>query len=216
AGLFGSTLAAGFIPDEDQGIMGVNVTLPAGSSLERTSAVLSKVEEIVGKTEGVDAYQTIGGFGVVTSTYQPNFGTIFIRLKPWAERSGEALHVRGIMRTLQMQFAKVPEAIVFPFNIPTISGFGASAGFNFILQDRSGSMSVADLGERSRQFMDEARKRPEVGNMFTSFDPRYPQVKVDLDREKARKLGVPINEAFQALSASLGGSSVNDFNRFGR
>jgi HAE1 family hydrophobic/amphiphilic exporter-1 len=216
AGLFGSTLAAGFIPDEDQGIMGVNVTLPAGSSLERTSAVLSKVEQIVGATEGVDAYQTIGGFGVVTSTYQPNFGTIFIRLKPWAERKGAALHVRGIMRTLQAQFAKVPEAIVFPFNIPTISGFGASAGFNFILQDRSGGMSVADLGERSRQFMDAARKRPELGNIFTSFDPRYPQVKVDLDREKARKLGVPINEVFQAMSAVLGGTYVNDFNRFGR
>jgi hydrophobic/amphiphilic exporter-1 (mainly G- bacteria), HAE1 family len=216
AGLFGSTLAAGFIPDEDQGIMGVNVTLPAGSSLERTSAVLSKVEEIVGKTEGVDAYQTIGGFGVVTSTYQPNFGTIFIRLKPWDERKGDALHVRGIMHTLQAQFAKVPEAIVFPFNIPTISGFGASAGFNFILQDRSGSMTVADLGERSRQFMDAARKRPEVGNLFTSFDPRYPQVKVELDREKARKLGVPINEVFQAMSAVLGGTYVNDFNRFGR
>ena len=85
------------------------------------------------------SYQTIGGFGVVTSTYQPNFGTIFIRLKPWDERHGDALHVRGIMRTLQAQFAKVPEAIVFPFNIPTISGFGASAGFNFILQDRSGT-----------------------------------------------------------------------------
>ncbi len=216
AGLFGSRLAAGFIPDEDQGIMGVNVTLPAGSSLERTSAVLSKVEEIVGKTEGVDAYQTIGGYGVVTSTYQPNFGTIFIRLKPWEERSGDALHVRGIMRTLQAQFARVPEAIVFPFNIPTISGFGASAGFNFILQDRSGSMSVADLGERSRQFADAARKRPEVGNIFTSFDPRYPQVKVELDREKARKLGVPINDVFSAMSSVLGGSYVNDFNRFGR
>jgi hydrophobic/amphiphilic exporter-1 (mainly G- bacteria), HAE1 family len=216
AGLFGSTLAAGFIPDEDQGIMGVNVTLPPGSSLERTSAVLSKVEQIVGQTEGVDAYQTIGGYGVVTSTYQPNFGTIFIRLKPWEERHGDALHVRGIMRTLQAQFAKVPEAVVFPFNIPTISGFGASAGFNFILQDRSGSMSVADLGERSRQFADAARKRPEVGNLFTSFDPRYPQVKVDLDREKARKLGVPINEVFQAMSAVLGGTYVNDFNRFGR
>jgi HAE1 family hydrophobic/amphiphilic exporter-1 len=216
AGLFGSRLAAGFIPEEDQGIMGVNVTLPAGSSLERTSAVLSKVEQIVGGTEGVDAYQTIGGYGVVTSTYQPNFGTIFIRLKPWDERKDAALQVRGIMRTLQAQFAKVPEAIVFPFNIPTISGFGASAGFNYILQDRSGSMSVADLGERSRQFMDAARKRPEVGNIFTSFDPRYPQVKVDLDREKARKLGVPINDVFAAMSSVLGGSYVNDFNRFGR
>jgi HAE1 family hydrophobic/amphiphilic exporter-1 len=216
AGFFGSRLPAGFIPEEDQGILGVNVTLPAGSSLERTSAVLAKVEEIVGKAEGVESYQTIGGYGVVTSTYQPNFGTVFIRLKPWDERHGADMQVRGFMTRLQGQFARIPEAIVFPFNIPTISGFGASAGFNFLLQDRSGSMNVDRLGELSRQFQEAARKRPEIGNIFTSFDPRYPQVKVELDREKARKLGVPVNEAFQALSSNLGGSYVNDFNRFGR
>src|SRR5437773_947313 len=100
--------------------------------------------------------------------------------------------------------------------IPTFSGFGASAGFNFLLQDRSGTLSVQQLGDFTRQFLEAARKRPELANLFTSFDPRYPQVKVDLDREKARKLGVPINEVFQALSASMGGSYVNDFNRFGR
>jgi HAE1 family hydrophobic/amphiphilic exporter-1 len=216
AAFFGKQLAAGFIPDEDQGIFGVNVTLPPGSSLERTSAALAQVEAIVEKTEGVDSYQTIGGYGVVTSTYQPNFGTVFVRLKPWAERHGEALHVVGIMKGLQKQFARIPEGIIFPFNIPTISGFGASAGFNFLLQDRSGGLSVEQLGELSRQFQEAARKRPEIGNIFTSFDTRYPQVKVELDREKARKLGVPINDAFQAMASSLGGSYVNDFNRFGR
>jgi HAE1 family hydrophobic/amphiphilic exporter-1 len=174
------------------------------------------VEQIVAKTEGVDAFTTIGGYGVVTSTYQPNFGTIFVRLKPWDDRHGEAMHVRGIMAALQPQLAKIPEAIIFPFNIPTISGFGASAGFNFLLQDRSGSLTVQQLGDLSRQFLDTARKRPELANLFTSFDPRYPQIKVELDREKARKMGVPVNEVFQALSAVMGGTYVNDFNRFGR
>jgi HAE1 family hydrophobic/amphiphilic exporter-1 len=216
AGFFGSQLPAGFIPEEDQGIIGINVTLPAGASLERTSAVLGQVEQILAKIEGIESYQTIGGYGVVTSTYQPNFGTIFMRLKPWEERHGEALHARGLMAQIQSQVARIPDAIIFPFNIPTISGFGASAGFNFLLQDRSGSMSVEQLGDLTRQFQEAARKRPEIGNIFTSFDPRYPQVKVELDREKARKLGVPVNEAFQALSTSLGGSYVNDFNRFGR
>jgi hydrophobe/amphiphile efflux-1 (HAE1) family protein len=216
AGLFGGALPAGFIPEEDQGIFGINVTLPPAASLERTSAVLAQVEEILGKTEGVESYQTIGGYGVVTSTYQPNFGTIFIRLKPWHDRHGAENHVRGFMGRIQAQVARIPDAVIFPFNIPTISGFGASAGFNFLIQDRSGSMTVERLGELSRQFSEAARKRPEIGNIFTSFDPRYPQVKVELDREKARKLGVPVNEAFQALSASLGGSYVNDFNRFGR
>src|SRR5262249_25866684 len=105
---------------------------------------------------------------------------------------------------------------VFPFNIPTLSGFGAASGFNFLIQDRSGSMSVDQLGDQARKFLAAARQRPELGNVFTSFDPNYPQVKVDLDREKARTLGVPVNDVFQAMSTTMGGAFVNDFNRFGR
>jgi len=215
-GFFAKLVPAGFIPDEDQGILGVAVQLPPGASLERTSAMLVQVEEILAETEGIESYQTIGGYGAVTSTYQPNFGTIFLRLHPWEERHGPALHAKGIMADLQAKLARIPEAVAFPFNIPTISGFGASAGFNFLLQDRSGALSVAELGERSSTFLAAARQRPELGNLFTSFDPNYPQVKVELDRDKARKLGVPVNEVFQAMAAALGGSYVNDFNRFGR
>ena len=83
AGLIGRQLPAGFIPDEDQGLLGVNVQLPPGASLERTAALLTTVEEIVGKTAGVESFATIGGFGLVTNTYQPNFGTILVRLQPW-------------------------------------------------------------------------------------------------------------------------------------
>ena len=216
AGLIGRQLPAGFIPEEDQGLLGVNVQLPPGASLERTGAVLTRVEQIVAATAGVDSFATIGGFGLVTNTYQPNFGTVLVRLKPWEERHGPALHVRGIMAGLQQQFTTIPEAIVFPFNIPTISGFGASAGFKFLLQDRSGTLSVEQLGAEARKYLAAARQRPELGNLFTSFDPNYPQVKVDLDRDKSRKLGVPINDVFQAMSAALGSTYVNDFNRFGR
>ncbi|HKZ08017.1 MAG TPA: multidrug efflux RND transporter permease subunit [Methylomirabilota bacterium] len=216
AALFGGALPAGFIPDEDQGIFGVNVQLPPGASLERTAGVLTMVEEIIAKTPGVEASTTIGGYGVVTSTYQPNFGTVFVRLKPWEERHGAALHVNGIMARLRPQFAQIPEAIIFPFNIPTISGFGASSGFKMLLQDRSGTLSVDELGAETRKFLAAARERPELANLFTSFDPNYPQVKVDLDREKARSLGVPINDVFQAMSAAMGAAYVNDFNRFGR
>ena len=216
AGLIGRQLPAGFIPEEDQGLLGVNVQLPPGASLERTGAVLTRVEQIVAATAGVDSFATIGGFGLVTNTYQPNFGTVLVRLKPWEERHGPALHVRGIMAGLQQQFTTIPEAIVFPFNIPTISGFGASAGFKFLLQDRSGTLSVEQLGAEARKYLAAARQRQELGNLFTSFDPNYPQVKVDLDRDKARKLGVPINDVFQAMSAALGSTYVNDFNRFGR
>jgi multidrug efflux pump len=214
--LLGGVLPAGFIPDEDQGLFGVAVQLPPAASLERTSQVLGKVETILAKTPGVESYQTIGGYGAVTATYQPNFGTIFARLKPWDERHGDALHVKGIMARMAQQLAEIPEAVAFPFNIPTISGFGASAGFNFLLQDRSGTLTVDQLGANTRAFLDAARQRPELANLFTSFDPTYPQIKVELDREKARTLGVSVSDVFQAMSAAMGGSYVNDFNRFGR
>jgi HAE1 family hydrophobic/amphiphilic exporter-1 len=214
--VLGRALPAGFIPDEDQGLFGVNVQLPPGASLERTSAVLRRVEEMLKKVDGVESFQTIGGYGAVTSTYQPNFGSVFVRLKPWEERHGESLHVFGIMRRMAVELATIPEAIAFPFNIPTISGFGASAGFNFLLQDRSGSLTVEELGARARDFVAAARQRPEFASLFTAFDPTYPQVRVELDREKARTLGVPVNEVFQAMSTVMGGSYVNDFNRFGR
>ena len=213
---FARAIPSGFIPDEDQGIFGVNVQLPPGASLARTSEVLKKVEAILAKTEGIESYQTIGGYGVVTNTYQPNYGSLFARLKPWEERHSDALHVKGIMAGLQKQFAAIPEGVVFPFNIPTLSGFGAASGFNFLIQDRTGTMTVEQLGEQSRAFITAGRQRPELGTLFTSFDPNYPQVKVNLDREKARTLGVPVNEVFQTMSATMGGAFVNDFNRFGR
>src|SRR5207302_1601660 len=112
----------------DQGLFGVAVQLPPAASLERTSAMLRKVEEILAKVEAVDSYQTIGGYGAVTSTYQPNFGSIFVRLKPWEERHEEALHVKGIMARVNRELVQIPEAVAFPFNIPTISGFGAFFG----------------------------------------------------------------------------------------
>jgi HAE1 family hydrophobic/amphiphilic exporter-1 len=216
AAFFAKAIPTGFIPDEDQGIFGVNVQLPPGASLARTSEVLKKVEDILAKTDGIESYQTVGGYGVVTNTYQPNYGTIFARLKPWEERHGEALHVKGIMGGLQKQFANIPEGIVFPFNIPTLAGFGAAAGFNFLIQDRTGSMTIEQLGEQTSKFIAAGRQRPELGTLFTSFDPNYPQVKVSLDREKARTLGVPVNEVFQTMSTAMGGAFVNDFNRFGR
>jgi len=214
--VFARAIPSGFIPDEDQGILGVNVQLPPGASLARTSEVLKKVEAILAKTEGIESYQTIGGYGVVTNTYQPNYGSLFARLKPWEERHGEALHVKGIMAKLQREFAAIPEGVIFPFNIPTLSGFGAASGFNFLVQDRTGTMTVEQLGDQVRSFLAAARRRPELGNVFTSFDPNYPQVKVDLDREKARTLGVPVNDVFQTMSTAMGGAFVNDFNRFGR
>jgi HAE1 family hydrophobic/amphiphilic exporter-1 len=209
-------LPGGFVPDEDQGIFMINVQLPLGSSLQRTDGVLRQIETILAQTEGVDACNAIGGLGMLTNSFSPEFGSFFCRLKPWDERKGKALHVAGIQRTVGAALAQLPGAVAFPFMPPTISGFGAAGGFNFLLQDRSGTMSVEDLGRQTQAFLTEARQRPELANLFTSFNPTTPQVSVTLDREKARELGIPINDVFQGLSAFMGGAYVNDFNRFGR
>jgi HAE1 family hydrophobic/amphiphilic exporter-1 len=209
-------LPGGFIPDEDQGIVLANVTLPNASSLDRTDAVLRQAEEIVRNTPGVETFNTIGGLGLLTNSFQPNFGTFFIRLKPWEERTTPEEQLPGIIRHLRTELGRLPEAVAFPFIPPTLPGFGAAGGFNFMLQDRSGTLSVQRLGEVARQFMAAARERPELATTFTAFDPTVPQYAVELDREKARKLGVPITDVFAALNAGFGGVLVNDFNRFGR
>jgi HAE1 family hydrophobic/amphiphilic exporter-1 len=209
-------LPGGFVPDEDQGIFMINVQLPLGSSLQRTDRVLRQIEDILAQTDGVDACNAIGGLGMLTNSFSPEFGSFFCRLKPWDERKGKALHVAGIQRTVGAALAQLPGAVAFPFMPPTISGFGAAGGFNFLLQDRSGTMSVEDLGRQTQAFLTEARQRPELANLFTSFNPTTPQIAVTLDREKARELGVPINDVFAGLSAFMGGAYVNDFNRFGR
>jgi len=218
AGFFGKILPAGFVPDEDQGIFLVNVQLPPAASLERTNVVMEKVENILGRTEGIEAYNAIGGLGMLTNSFNTNYGSFFVRLKPWEERKSPELRLKGIMARLGMEFARIPGAIVFPFAPPTIPGFGASGGFNFNLQDRSGTLSYAQLGEEAKRFIGESLKHPALAqsNLFTAYNPSTPQVGVYLDREKARTFGVLVNDVFIALQAALGGAYVNDFNRFGR
>jgi len=214
--LIGKQPPGGFVPNENQGTFLVNLQLPNGSSLERTDAAIKQVEKILSETPGVDAYNSIGGLGLLTNSFQSNYASFFCRLKPWDERKSPELQLPAILGGLQRKLAAMPEGVAFPFIPPTISGFGAAGGFNFILQDRSGTMSVQELGVQTKKFLEEARKRPEVANLFTSFDPSSPQLQVELDREKARKLGVPITDVFSVLQTALGGSYVNDFNRFGR
>ena len=177
---------------------------------------MRQVEEVLKRTEGIVACTGVGGSGILTNSFSPEFASFFCKLEPWEERNTPELHVSGIQQTLRRSLAAIPGAVIFPFTPPTIPGFGAAGGFNFLLQDRSGTMSVAELGKQTQVFLDAARQRPEVANLFTSFNPQVPQVQVELDREKARSLGVPINDVFAALSAAMGGAYVNDFNRFGR
>ncbi|HEX7896729.1 MAG TPA: multidrug efflux RND transporter permease subunit [Planctomycetota bacterium] len=207
---------SGFVPDEDQGLIIVNVKLPNASSLERTDKVCRQIEEIMKRAPGVEAFNTIGGLGMLNNTFTTNVASVLVRMKPWHDRKDPALQQPAVLAWLKKELAALPEAIAFPFSIPPLPGFGAASGFNFILQDKAGTMSVEQLGEQAARFLAEARQRPELANLFTSFDPSSPQLSVNVDRDMARKLGLPINDVYTSLSTLIGAAYANDFNRFGR
>jgi len=216
AGGLAKIVPGGFVPDEDQGILMVNVQLPNGASLERTRQVCGQVNKILGNTPGVERFNVIGGMSFLSGTFTPNAASYFVRLKDWHERKSPETRMAGLLKRLGGQLMALPDCIAFPFTPPALPGFGAAGGFNFVLQDRSGNLSVQELGSQVFRFMGEARKRPELAGLFTVFDPRSPQIQLNIDREKAGKLGVPITDVFDTLQTSLGGAYVNDFNRFGR
>ncbi|MGZ5508459.1 MAG: efflux RND transporter permease subunit, partial [Limisphaerales bacterium] len=211
----GKFVPGGFIPDEDKGYMFVSVELPEGSSLQRTDEVLKQVEEIVGNTEGVRSYVGLAGMNIMNSLNFPNTALMFVGLKDWEERKAPALHASAIAREWNKKFQGVADAKAFSFGPPPLPGYGNVSGFSMQVQDRSGG-SIAELANYMRQFLAAASKRPEIGRITTTFNPVTPQVKVELDREKARTLGVPIDSVFSTLQTYLSGLYVNDFVRFGR
>ncbi|MCC6232284.1 MAG: multidrug efflux RND transporter permease subunit [Verrucomicrobiales bacterium] len=216
AGGLARVIPGGFVPDEDQGILLVNVQLPNAASLERTKQVCDRVDAVLATVPGIERFNVIGGMSFLSGTYTPNAASYFVRLKDWKERTTPETSLPGILARLSRDLMAIPEALIFPFTPPTLPGFGAAGGFSFVLQDRSGTLSVTELGDATFQFVAAARKRPELTGLFTSFDPRVPQVRLEVDREKVTKLGIPVQDVFATLQASLGGAYVNDFNRFGR
>jgi len=213
---FVDRIPGGFVPEEDQGYILVNAMLPDASSLQRTDEVMRKVEKILAANEGVEGYNTISGFSLLTGAYSSNMGFFFVQLKPWEERHTAELHSNGIIGALNRAFAKdVPEGIVAAFGPPAIPGLGTGAGFTMQLQDRVGH-TPQWLAEQAAAFIAAARQRPEIGRISTLYRANVPQVFADIDRSKVLKLGVPISDVNTTLGALLGSSYVNDFNRFGR
>jgi len=211
----GKAVPGGFVSDEDKGYFFISAELPNAASMQRTEAVGAKIEQILAKTEGIDAFVNISGFSIMSGVASPNSLTFFVSLKDWKERTTPQTHVKGIIRNLTGQFMRIPEARTLAFGPPSLPGYGSASGFTFELQDRAGG-SVEELAKMSEKFMTEAAKRPELTRLYTGFRPVVPQVKVELDREKCRKLGVNVSDVFNTLQAYLGGAYVNDFNRFGR
>jgi HAE1 family hydrophobic/amphiphilic exporter-1 len=174
------------------------------------------VEAVLAKTKGVRYYNTVAGFSLLSYVSSPYNAFYFVSLDPWEEREGAGLAAKDLLANLNGTFRKqIPEATVFAFAPPAIPGLGSSGGFSLWLQDRSGG-SVELLNDNLQKFLETARKRPELLNVNSTFRAAVPQVFVDVDRDKALKQGVPINEVYQTLQAFLGGTFVNQFNRFGR
>ncbi|MEN9728413.1 MAG: hypothetical protein RL434_2779 [Pseudomonadota bacterium] len=214
ASLFAS-VPTGFVPNEDKGAVFAQIMLPEGASTERTSRALGQVEEKIMAIPGVDSVVAVAGFDLISNTSASNGALIIVKLKPWDERPSMAESARAIIGKIYFSLLNFPEAVVLPFNPPALPGFGQVSGFSFMLQARANQTPEA-LAETSQAFIAAARKRPEIGNINTTFSASTPHYKLRIDREKAKKLGVPVNDVFTTLQTFLGGYQVNDFTRFGR
>jgi len=208
-------LPTGFLPEEDQGTIFVAVRLPDASSVPRAEAASRKVEDIVRKIPGVSGTFVLGGLDIATRTSSSNVATVIARLTPWDDRKTEDESLHGILARMQAAFASVPEATVFAFGLPPILGLSTTGGYQFMLEDRSGS-SVDDLARTADLLVQAARNRPELGPVNNTFRSSVPAYKIELDLDKVQTFGIPVKEAYNTLQTFLGGLYVNDFNVFGR
>ncbi len=213
--ILGKGLPGSFLPEEDQGYQFAVVQLPNAASLQRTDDVVRKVEKIIAGTPGIQSCTTIVGYNMLSQVANTYSGFFFITLKEWSERKKpEEKHSAIIMR-LNYAMSKLTEGIGFAFSPPAIPGIGTAGGFTFVLEDRSGS-DLSFLTENVKKFITEAKKRPELSRITTTFSPSVPQMFVNVDRDKVLKQGIDLADVYQTLQCFMGGTFVNYFNRFGR
>ena len=218
-GLLGAFLAnrvpSSFLPDEDQGYAYVNLQLPNGASLERTTQAASQVEQILTNAPGVQYATSVVGFSLLSYVRTSYNAFFFVTLKPWDGRTTRAEQFQAIKARLNQELSRMPEGTAFSFSPPAIPGVGTSGGFTFVLEDRAGN-DVQFLAKNLGVFLDAARKRPEIAGLSTTFLPSVPQEFVDVDRDKVLKQGVALNDVYKTIQAFMGGYFINYFNRFGR
>ena len=208
-------LPTGFLPIEDQGFVFAAIQLPDAASLERTEKVLDQMDEILGDEPGVVEWVSIGGFSLIDGTNASNAATLFIVMAPWEERSDPSLSQEAILGSLAQKFSAIQEAIVFAFPPPAISGLGVAGGFQMQLQDRGG-VGLNVLQQVAQELIADGNAQSGLTNLNTTFRANVPQLFAEVDRIKAKNLGISLNEVFGTLQAYLGSAYVNDFNRFGR
>jgi len=215
AGYFGKKLPTSFLPDEDQGYVYVILQLPNAASLQRTDAVSTQVEEVLKNTPGVAHVTTVMGFNMLSGVQNVYSAFFWVTLKEWKERKAPEEQYEAIKAHMNAGLRQIAGGVAVAIPPPAIPGVGASGGFQFVLEDRSGQ-GVQFLAQNLVTFLAEARKRPELSGVFTVALPSVPQLFARVDRDKVLKQGVALSDVYQTMQAFMGGAFINFFNRFGR
>ncbi|MDJ0590096.1 MAG: efflux RND transporter permease subunit [Pleurocapsa sp. MO_226.B13] len=198
----------GFIPEEDQGYFFTIVQAPDGVSLNYTEEVMDQVGDKIGEIEDIQSYFTLSGFGFEGNG--SNRGFVFGKLKPWDERPNQDQSVYSILGRLNGAFQSITGARAFAVNAPPVRGLSTFGGFEFQLQDRRG-LPISVLVENANKMIAAANQRPEIGSAFTQFAANTPQIEVEVNRDRAKALGIDIDDVFDTLQSYLGSRYVNDF-----
>ncbi len=209
-----STTKTGLVPQEDQGVMMVNVSTSPGNTLVETDKVLDKVENILRNTPEVEHYSRTAGFGLI-SGQGTSYATLIIRMRNWDERKGEEHTVDAVMKRLNAQFALIKEAQIFCFQPAMIPGYGTGNSTELYLEDKTGG-EMATFYQLAMQYLAALNQRPEVAMAYTSYAMNFPQISVDVDAAKCKRAGISPNTVLDALGSYCGGSYVSNFNKFGK
>ncbi|MBG7601849.1 MAG: multidrug efflux RND transporter permease subunit [Gammaproteobacteria bacterium] len=210
-----SKMPTGFVPIEDQGAFMIDIQLPEGASLNRTDGVVREAEAIVKQQPGVANVMSVAGYSILKQGVASNGALVIAVLDPWEERTAPELHEDAIVRQLHGKLNAIPTANIFPFQTPPIPGLGNTGGFEFILQSTSGD-TPQTMASVMGGLIFGAKEAPELGAVFSTFKASVPQIFLDVDRDKAKLMGVSLTDLYATFSSQLGSAYVNDFNKFGK
>ncbi|MGY4830844.1 efflux RND transporter permease subunit [Sphaerotilaceae bacterium SBD11-9] len=213
-GLF-KAVPSGFVPAQDKQYLIGFAQLPDGATLDRTEEVIRRMNDIALKQPGVEHAVAFPGLSINGFTNSSNSGIVFTTLKPFNERRGADQSAAAIAGQLNQKFGAIQEAFVVMFPPPPVQGLGTTGGFKLQLEDRA-SLGIKALDDAQKAFMAKAYQAPELAGLFSSFQVNVPQLYADIDRTRARQLGVPVTDIFDTLQIYLGSLYANDFNKFGR
>jgi HAE1 family hydrophobic/amphiphilic exporter-1 len=210
-----SAIPTGFVPEEDQGYVYAIVELPEASTIERTQAVMAQFSKIARQTPGISDTVAVAGYNVIDMVKQPFAGFAFVILKPWDERKSPDTRLPAIINNLRAKAGQIPQARVMIINAPAIPGLSTTGGFTFEIQDLN-DQGIAELSAVVSNFIEQARQRPELAGIFTTFNAAVPQRYMEVDRVKAKTHKVALSDVFDTLQINLGSLYVNEFNKYGR